>query len=76
MRSTSLWYVLFFIPQIVHIRDPLGRDFSTRLSNVFVVGDGGKPWVSMPKGGGIKLTITEEVRLFAFRLARLAMAMY
>ncbi|KAL9931711.1 hypothetical protein V8E36_009497 [Tilletia maclaganii] len=45
---------------IVHVRDPIGRDFSTRLSNIFVIGDGGKPWISMPKGGGVKLTITEE----------------
>ncbi|PWN47194.1 putative ribosomal protein S4.e, cytosolic [Violaceomyces palustris] len=45
---------------IVHIRDALGRDFSTRLGNVFCIGDGGKPWISMPKGGGIQLTITEE----------------
>ncbi|TQS33411.1 hypothetical protein Golomagni_06246 [Golovinomyces magnicellulatus] len=45
---------------IVHIRDVLGRDFSTRLSNVFVVGTDGKPMISMPRGGGVKLTITEE----------------
>lgn len=45
---------------IVHVQDTLGRDFSTRLSNIFVIGDGGKPWISMPKGGGIKLTIAEE----------------
>ncbi|WFD35417.1 hypothetical protein MCUN1_002271 [Malassezia cuniculi] len=45
---------------IVHIRDAAGRDFSTRLSNVFVIGNGGKPWISLPKGGGVKLTITEE----------------
>ncbi|GAC71738.1 uncharacterized conserved protein [Moesziomyces antarcticus T-34] len=45
---------------IVHIRDVLGRDFSTRLSNVFVIGTDGKPMISMPRGGGVKLTITEE----------------
>ncbi|CDW96668.1 hypothetical protein [Sporisorium scitamineum] len=45
---------------IVHIRDVLGRDFSTRLSNVFVIGTNGKPMISMPRGGGVKLTITEE----------------
>ncbi|EPQ28652.1 uncharacterized protein PFL1_03955 [Pseudozyma flocculosa PF-1] len=45
---------------IVHVRDTLGRDFSTRLSNVFVIGEGGKPQISIPKGGGIKLSITEE----------------
>ena len=45
---------------IVHIRDPAGREFSTRLSNVFVIGDSEKRWISMPRGGGVKLTITEE----------------
>ena len=45
---------------IVHVRDPLGREFSTRLTNIFVIGDGGKPWISLPKGGGVKLSITEE----------------
>lgn len=46
---------------IVHVRDAAGRDFSTRLNNVFVIGTGvGKPWISLPKGGGVKLTITEE----------------
>lgn len=45
---------------ICHVQDALGRQFSTRLSNIFVIGDGGKPWISMPKGGGIKLSIAEE----------------
>ena len=45
---------------IVHIRDVLGRDFSTRLGNVFVIGSEGKPMISMPRGGGVALTITEE----------------
>lgn len=45
---------------IVHLRDPAGREFSTRLSNVFVIGDAEKRWISMPRGGGVKLTITEE----------------
>ncbi|PWN96654.1 putative ribosomal protein S4.e, cytosolic [Tilletiopsis washingtonensis] len=45
---------------IVHITDALGRAFSTRLSNVFVIGDGSKPAISMPKGGGVHLSIAEE----------------
>ena len=45
---------------IVHIRDPAGREFSTRLSNIFFIGDSEKRWISMPRGGGVKLTITEE----------------
>jgi len=30
------------------------------LSNVFVIGQGSKPWISLPKGKGTKLTIAEE----------------
>ena len=45
---------------IVHVRDPAGREFSTRLNNIFVIGDHEKRWISMPRGGGVKLTITEE----------------
>ncbi|WLF77685.1 40S ribosomal protein S4 [Lodderomyces elongisporus] len=46
---------------LVHIKDALERTFVTRLNNVFVIGEeAGKPWVSLPKGKGIKLSITEE----------------
>jgi len=45
---------------IVHVKDTLDRQFATRLSNVFVIGEGAKAWVSLPKGGGVKLSITEE----------------
>ncbi|KAL1924140.1 40S ribosomal protein eS4 [Calcarisporiella thermophila] len=45
---------------IVHIKDSLDRQFATRLSNVFVIGQGNKPWISLPKGKGVKLTIAEE----------------
>ena len=31
-----------------------------RISNIFVIGEGTKSWVSLPKGKGIKLTIAEE----------------
>ena len=36
------------------------HSFATRLSNVFVIGKGNKPYVSLPKGKGIRLTIAEE----------------
>ncbi|KAJ1555901.1 40S ribosomal protein S4 [Cladochytrium tenue] len=45
---------------IVHIKDALGHAFATRLTNVFVIGHGDKPWISLPKGKGVKLTISEE----------------
>jgi len=45
---------------IVTVRDTLDREFATRLSNVFVIGQGNKPLVSLPKGKGVKLSISEE----------------
>jgi len=45
---------------IVHVKDSLERSFATRISNIFVIGEGIKPWVSLPKGKGLKLTISEE----------------
>lgn len=45
---------------LVHIKDALDNTFVTRLGNVFVIGEANKPWISLPKGKGIKLSITEE----------------
>jgi small subunit ribosomal protein S4e len=45
---------------IVHIKDSLGHTFATRLNNVFIIGKGNKPWISLPRGKGIRLTIAEE----------------
>jgi small subunit ribosomal protein S4e len=45
---------------IVHVKDSLDRTFATRISNIFVIGEGVKPWISLPRGKGIKLTIAEE----------------
>lgn len=45
---------------IVHVKDALDRSFATRITNIFVIGEGHKAWVSLPKGKGTKLTITEE----------------
>ncbi|CAB5316902.1 unnamed protein product [Rhizophagus irregularis] len=45
---------------IVHIKDSVDRQFATRLINVFVIGESNKPWISLPKGKGVKLTIAEE----------------
>jgi len=45
---------------IVHVKDSLDRTFATRVTNIFVIGEGGKPWISLPKGKGTKLTISEE----------------
>merc|ERR1711918_115690 len=45
---------------IVHLKDSAGHMFATRLSNVFVIGNGNRPMCSLPKRKGIKLTILEE----------------
>uniref|UniRef100_A0A0D6R4K1 40S ribosomal protein S4 n=1 Tax=Araucaria cunninghamii TaxID=56994 RepID=A0A0D6R4K1_ARACU len=44
---------------IVHIKDAIDNSFATRESNVFIIGKE-KPWVSLPKGKGVKLSIAEE----------------
>ncbi|XP_041351792.1 40S ribosomal protein S4-like isoform X2 [Gigantopelta aegis] len=45
---------------IVHVKDALGHTFATRMSYVFVIGKGNKPWISLPRGKGVRLTIAEE----------------
>jgi len=45
---------------IVHLTDRRGNTFSTRIGNVFVIGQGSEPWISVPKMKGIKYTIIEE----------------
>jgi len=45
---------------IVQVKDAVGHLFATRLSYVFVIGKGNKPWVSLPRGKGVKLSIAEE----------------
>ncbi|KAI9662162.1 MAG: 40S ribosomal protein S4 [Alyxoria varia] len=44
---------------IVHIKDAIDNEFATRESNVFIIGSD-RPWVSLPKGKGVKLSIAEE----------------
>jgi len=45
---------------IVTVKDAKGHTFATRLQNVFVIGTGTTPQVTLPKQRGIKLTIMEE----------------
>jgi len=46
--------------EIAHIKDSRGHTFATRLSNVFVIGDGKKPLITLPKAKGVRLTLVEE----------------
>ncbi|KAG6747076.1 hypothetical protein POTOM_049455 [Populus tomentosa] len=48
--------------ETIHVQDATGHEFATRLGNVFTIGKGTKPWVSLPKGKGIKLSIIEEAK--------------
>jgi len=45
---------------IVHVKDAAGHTFATRVTNVFVIGKGDSPLISLPKGKGIRSTILEE----------------
>jgi small subunit ribosomal protein S4e len=45
---------------IVHIRDANGSTFATRIGNVFVIGEGKKPVISLLPSKGIKVTLMEE----------------
>jgi small subunit ribosomal protein S4e len=45
---------------IVHLKDKRGNSFATRADNVFAIGEGTKPAISLPRGKGIKHTILEE----------------
>lgn len=45
---------------IVHIKDSSNHTFATRLGNVFVIGKGSRPMVSLPKRKGIKMSIIEQ----------------
>lgn len=48
---------------IVYVRDAAGHEFATRLANVFIIGEGAEPMVSLPKGNGVKLSIIEEKKM-------------
>lgn len=45
---------------IVHLKDATGHAYATRLQNVFVIGKGSKPLVTIPKDKGIRLTNAED----------------
>merc|ERR1711976_70670 len=45
---------------IVHVKDAAGHSFATRLNYIFTIGKGAKPWVSLPEGKGIRMTVAEE----------------
>ncbi|KAL7673422.1 hypothetical protein ACOME3_008280 [Neoechinorhynchus agilis] len=46
--------------EIVHIRDATKNVFATRLNYVFIIGRGNEPWISIPRGDGIRLPIDKD----------------
>jgi small subunit ribosomal protein S4e len=47
--------------EIVHIKDAAGNSFSTRLSNVFVIGKGQTSLISLPKDSGVRKSVIQEM---------------
>jgi len=45
---------------IVHIKDSREQTFATRKDNIFVLGKGTKPWVTLPKTKGILYSTLED----------------
>jgi len=45
--------------EIVHVKDARGSVFATRKVNIFVIGKGNKPLISLPKDKGIKKSVLE-----------------
>ena len=48
---------------IVHMKDAAGNEFATRQANVFVLGDGEKPLISLPRRNGVRPSILEGVEI-------------
>jgi len=46
--------------EIAHVKDSRGHSFATRLENVFIIGEGKNPVISLPKKKGIRNTLIEE----------------
>lgn len=46
--------------EIVRVRDAAGNDFATRKVNVFIIGKGTEPAISLPKAKGLRKSIIEE----------------
>jgi len=42
------------------MKDRAGNEFTTRFQNVFVIGNGNKEAISLPKNKGLRISIIEE----------------
>jgi len=41
---------------IVHVTDERGQGFATRIGNIFIIGKGKKPWITLPRLNGLYLS--------------------
>ena len=46
--------------EIVHVKDSAGNSFTTRLTNIFCIGEGKKPLITLPKLKGVRLSLVDE----------------
>jgi len=44
---------------IIHVQDERGVQFATRIGNIFIIGKGKKPWITLPRGNGVYLSPAE-----------------
>ena len=56
---------------IVHIKDAIDNSFATRETNVFIIGKE-KPWISLPKGKGVKVNPSSKFPISSLMLIPLA----
>ena len=47
---------------IAHVKDSAGNSYATRIGNIFVIGEGKKPVISLLPSKGLKLGLLEERR--------------
>lgn len=45
---------------IAHVKDSNGRSFATRYTNIFIIGEGKSPVITLPKKQGLAQTLVEE----------------
>lgn len=45
---------------IAHVKDAHGRTFATRKDNIFIIGEGKNPLITLPKRSGLRQTLIEE----------------
>ena len=50
---------------IVHIKDSANAEFATRIPNVFVIGEGQNPAISLPRRAGVRPSILEGIEIEA-----------